>query len=171
MFLKGRKKGRKKKSLPVDTRLDVGSGTVFGSQHIRRLRNLRSRRKDEGDTRGTGASGVGKHIQKLAVPPYLSSAMLAAAAFSLLQERKMSNGMTYFDSLIRLMGWLAIVWNMVRMYSTYLFCAGHGGFCGDVYRIWVYMCDENNGKAVSQFMSGERKIRVWRVATYYVNLK
>lgn len=28
-------------------------------------------------------------------------------------------------------------------------------FCGDVYIIWVYVCDENNGKAVRQPMSSE----------------
>lgn len=54
------------------------------------------------------------------------------------------------------MGWSAIVWYAVRMYSTYLFCAGHNSFfCGDVYIIWVYVCDENNGKAVRQPMSSE----------------
>ena len=116
---------------------------------------MRSRRKDEGDTRGAGTSGVGKHIQKLAVPPYLSSAMLAAAAFSQLQGRGISNGMAYFDGLIRLVGWSATVWHMMWMYSTYLFCAGHDVFCGDVYRIWVYTCDESNSKAVNQLMLGE----------------
>lgn len=81
--------------------------------------------------------------------------MLAAAAFSQLQGRGISNGMAYFDGLIRLVGWSATVWHMMWMYSTYLFCAGHDVFCGDVYRIWVYTCDESNSKAVNQLMLGE----------------
>lgn len=50
-------------------------------------------------------------------------------------------------------------------------------FCGDVYMIWVYVCDENNGKAGSQPMSSEtenssvagggilRKLHWWRMMT------
>ena len=50
-------------------------------------------------------------------------------------------GLAYFDSLIRLMGWSAIVWYAVRMYSTYLFCAGHNSF-------FLWRCLYNMGVCV-----------------------
>lgn len=53
------------------------------------------------------------------------------------------------------MGWSAIVWYAVCMYNTYLFCAGHDFFFVECLYDMVYVCDENNGKAVSQPMSSE----------------
>lgn len=53
------------------------------------------------------------------------------------------------------MGWSAIVWYAVWMYSTYLFCAGHDFFLVECLYDMVYVCDENNGKAVSQPLSSE----------------